>query len=284
MIEDIWLFASVWFVCTRKCVCMNVNSLFYRSRHTRTHTRTRSVCYFDLLSASCLSAHRIQFDWNLSSILISIQYFSIRFRYLIHVIESCSIVPSCYSVWGSSADVGVSILAYERAPMPFHTMSNNRSWCWYVRNVQKEYYYSGENDDDDDDDVGNNSCNCDWIYISIINFSETVHSFDLYAFAHCECNVVVVVLIYSNASLAPLSILYMQTGWMTKSRMVMNGNGYRLARIAKCIKIKMEMEIELASIDVSCHGNLRQCVQCYIKSLETDKNGVHVYWWASKCT
>lgn len=241
---------------TRTRMCVYECEFIILPLEALSHSHTRSVCYFWFIIFFLSPIASIQFDWNLSSILISIQYFSIRFRYLIHVIESCSIVPSRLLRVGASADVGVSH-SYE-----CQTIEVDADVCeMYGRSTITVAKTT-------------TAAMMTMAATTVATVIEYIFRLSIFrrqfilsicsAFAHCECNVVVgvrvLVLIYSNAPLAPLSILYMQTGWMTKSRMVMNGNGYRLARIAKCIEIKMEMEIELTSIDVSSTA-MEMCVR-----------------------
>ena len=123
-----------------------------------------------------------------------------------------------------------------------------------------------------------NSCNCDWMYFDY-QFSETVYSFDLYAFA-CGCSDDVLYscwYIFSNASFAPLNIVCMQTDWMTKSRMVMNGNGYRLARIAKCIRMKWKSNSQYTLLwKYSC-----VCAMLHKMKWSKADTKLNVYWYAA---
>lgn len=145
-------------VCLSVSLYVNVKSLLYRSRHT-----LDLFVIFDLLSFSCLTLNSIRLKY------IENFYFHSIFFYSISIFNTCNrIMFDCPNLVNAraAADMGVSL----QTLVPIHTMSNNRSWCWYVQNIHWRstcsIHYNDENDDDD-----NNSCNCDWIYFDYQFFS-----------------------------------------------------------------------------------------------------------------
>lgn len=143
---------------------------------------------FDLLS-SCPASNSFRLKFTLSSVFISIQYFSIRFRYLIHVIESklnCPIIPLLSGCGCRCESECACVRARSCQFTQCQTIEVDADICEiiYIESVQCRKTKTMTTP------TNTNSCNCDWMYFDY-QFSETVHSFVSCAFAcivwKCVC-------------------------------------------------------------------------------------------------